>query len=39
MAAGEEKLEAFEGKDKKKYRARYRKRVKYRRVRGLQSGV
>ena len=28
----EEKLEVFESKKRKKYRARYRKRVKYRKI-------
>ncbi len=37
MEGGDAKAEAFEGKDKRKYRARYRKRVRFRLVKGAKA--
>ena len=37
MEAERAKAEIFEGKDKRKYRARYRKRVKFRLVKGAKA--
>jgi len=39
MPTGEEKLEFFESKKKKKYRGRYRKRVAFREIKGLGKGT